>query len=123
MSSVMKTFLWVVVLSLFIVTDLFAADQTINLNVEYKTVNFAGKPRKAIAVNDQIPAPTLHFKEGNHVTINVYNHLNIGTAIHWHGVLVPWQMDGVEHVTQHPIPPGGVFHYQFTLYQSGTYWY
>jgi CopA family copper-resistance protein len=95
----------------------------INLTVAYKTVNFAGKSVKAIAVNDQIPGPILHFKQGDDVTINVYNHLNKGTTIHWHGLLVPWQMDGVEGVSQNPIPPGGVFHYQFTLKQSGTYWY
>ncbi|MCE0722765.1 multicopper oxidase domain-containing protein [Legionella resiliens] len=96
---------------------------TINLVVAYKTVYFAGKTRRAIAVNNQIPAPTLRFKEGERVTINVYNHLDKGTSIHWHGILVPWQMDGVENVSQKAIPPGGVFHYRFTLHQSGTYWY
>lgn len=89
----------------------------------YKTVCFAGKPKKALAVNDQIPAPTLHFKEGDHVTINVYNRLLEETAIHWHGILVPWQMDGVFGVSQKGIPPGCVFRYQFTLHQAGTYWY
>ncbi|HAU0262970.1 TPA: multicopper oxidase domain-containing protein [Legionella pneumophila] len=97
--------------------------RTINLVVAYKTVYFAGKPRRAIAVNGRIPAPTLHFKEGEQVTINVYNHLDKETSIHWHGLLVPWQMDGVEDVSQKAIPPGGVFHYRFTLYQRGTYWY
>jgi len=111
------------ILSLFWVSDTFAANRIVNLVVGYKTVDFTGKSVQAIAVNNQIPAPTLHFKEGDNVTINVYNHLDKGTAIHWHGLLVPWQMDGVEGVTQEAIPPGGVFHYQFTLKQSGTYWY
>nr|MBN5937490.1 multicopper oxidase domain-containing protein [Legionella anisa] len=101
----------------------FTSNHVINLVVGYKTVYFAGKARKAIAVNNQIPAPTLHFKEGDRVTINVANHLDKGTAIHWHGLLVPWQMDGVEGVTQREIPPGSSFRYQFTLEQSGTYWY
>lgn len=101
----------------------YAKNHTVNLTVGYKTVTFAGKPVQAIAVNNQIPAPTLHFKEGDHVSINVYNHLNRGTSIHWHGIIVPWKMDGVDGVTQKPIPPGGVFHYRFTLHQSGTYWY
>src|SRR5579885_350522 len=118
-----KRFLWLICLCFLFSINTFAANRVINLVVGYKTVNFAGKPRKAIAVNNQIPAPTLHFKEGDHVTINVYNRLDKETAIHWHGVLVPWQMDGVLGVTQHGIPPGGVFHYQFTLLQSGTYWY
>lgn len=100
-----------------------AAHKVVNLEVGYKTVRFNNKPAKAIAVNNQIPAPTLHFKEGDQVSINVFNRLDKATAIHWHGVLVPWQMDGVEGVSQTEIPPGGVFHYQFTLKQSGTYWY
>ncbi|KTC93226.1 multicopper oxidase [Legionella cincinnatiensis] len=107
----------------FSIDEVIAANRVINLEVGYKTVYFAQKPKKAIAVNQQIPAPTLHFKEGDHVTINVANHLDQGTAIHWHGILVPWQMDGVEGVSQTEIPPGGTFRYQFTLKQSGTYWY
>jgi FtsP/CotA-like multicopper oxidase with cupredoxin domain len=103
--------------------NVLADDHVINLVVRNKIVNFTGKNRTALAVNNQIPAPTLHFKEGDHVTLNVYNHLNQGTAIHWHGLLIPWQMDGVEGITQSPIMPGGVFHYEFTLHQSGTYWY
>lgn len=104
-------------------SNAFASHQTINLVVSYKTVYFAGKAKKAIAVNNQIPAPTLHFKKGDHITINVYNRLDQETAIHWHGMLVPWQMDGVLGVSQKGIPPGGVFHYQFSLEQAGTYWY
>ncbi len=100
-----------------------AAHHTINLTVHYKMVQYVGKMSRAIAVNDQIPAPTLHFKKGDRVTINVSNHLDKETAIHWHGLLVPWQMDGVLGVTQKGIPPGGVFHYEFTLEQAGTYWY
>ncbi len=111
-----------IILFLFSITAL-ADNETVNLVVAYKTVNFAGKNIQALAINNQIPAPTLHFKEGDHVTINVYNHLNVGTAIHWHGLILPWSMDGVAGLTQAPIPPGGVFHYQFVLKQSGTYWY
>ncbi|MHB1948625.1 MAG: multicopper oxidase domain-containing protein, partial [Gammaproteobacteria bacterium] len=120
-----KSIWWIALffLNLFFVPNGFAANRTVNLTVSYKTVYFAGTARKAIAVNDQIPAPTLHFKEDDHVTINVYNHLDKNTAIHWHGILVPWQMDGVEGISQKGIPSGGVFHYQFTLHQAGTYWY
>lgn len=71
-------------------------ERTVDLVISYKTVNFAGRMRKAIAVNDQIPAPTLHFKEGDRVTINVHNRLDKGTSIHWHGLLVPWQMGSME---------------------------
>lgn len=100
-----------------------AYNQVVDLHINYKTINFTGCPSQAISVNNQIPAPTLHFKEGDCITINVHNHLDTGTSIHWHGILVPWQMDGVEHVNQKAIPPGCVFHYRFKLYQRGTYWY
>jgi CopA family copper-resistance protein len=119
-----KKLLWLIIFfNLIFSVNLFAANREISLTVDYKTVYFAGKAVKALAVNDQIPAPILHFREGDHVTINIYNQLNEETAIHWHGMLVPWQMDGVLGVSQKGIPPGGVFHYQFTLHQAGTYWY
>ena len=70
----------------------FSETKVVNLVVGYKTVNFAGKNIQAIAVNNQIPAPTLHFKEGDQVTINVLNRLDEETALHWHGMLVPWQI-------------------------------
>lgn len=110
-------------LALLFVSSVEAKTQHINLFVAYKGVNFTGTPAQAIAVNNQIPGPTLHLKKGQPVVINVYNRLNKGTSIHWHGLIVPWQMDGVSGVSQKPIPPGGVFHYRFTPLQSGTYWY
>lgn len=115
--------IFIIIVGLFFITNVFAANRVVNLTVEYKTVYFAGKARKAIAVNNQIPAPTLHFKQGDLVTLNVYNKLDEETAIHWHGIILPWQMDGVLGITQRGIQPGGVFHYQFTVHQSGTYWY
>ncbi len=111
------------ILALLFVDQADAKTQIINLTVAYKQVNFTGTPAVAIAVNNQIPGPILHFKEGQAVIINVYNRLSVGTSIHWHGLLVPWQMDGVSGVSQQPIPPGGVFHYRFTPQQSGSYWY
>lgn len=111
------------VFSMLQVAQLFASTQSVDLHIGYKTVTFAGKSVKAMAINNQIPGPALHFKEGDHVKIRVFNHLDEGTAIHWHGLLVPWKMDGVEHVTQEPIPPGGMFQYEYQLKQSGTYWY
>lgn len=104
-------------------TNSFCADRVVNLVVSYKKVDFAGKCVQAIAVNDQIPAPTLHFKQGDNVTINVHNQLDEETAIHWHGIILPWQMDGVAGITQQGIKPGSTFQYKFTVEQSGTYWY
>jgi CopA family copper-resistance protein len=116
-------YIFSIIINFFTISHAFAANRIVNLVVDYKTVNFAGKYIKAITVNNQIPAPTLHFKEGDKVTINVNNRLDKETAIHWHGILVPWQMDGVLGINQKGISPGGIFHYQFILKQSGTYWY
>lgn len=104
-------------------TNAFGADRTINLVVSYKKVDFSGKCIRALAVNNQIPAPTLHFKQGDNVTINVHNQLEEDTAIHWHGIILPWQMDGVAGINQQGIKPGSTFQYKFTVEQSGTYWY
>lgn len=106
-----------------IVPSLYAQTKTVDLTVAYKEVNFADKKVTAIAVNGQIPGPTLHFQEGDDVVIRVHNQLKVGTAVHWHGLLVPWRMDGVENVSQKPIPPQGEFTYHFKIKQSGTYWY
>lgn len=119
----LKKFHIISVITLILLPKAYATDHTVNLVIDYKNVDFAGECRKALAINNQIPAPTLHFKEDDQVTINVHNQLNEGTSIHWHGLLVPWNMDGVEGVSQEPIPPGGVFSYKFKLKQSGTYWY
>ncbi|MBX9585949.1 MAG: multicopper oxidase domain-containing protein [Gammaproteobacteria bacterium] len=103
--------------------NIYAADRIIDLVIGYKKVSFAGKEQTAISVNNEIPAPILKFKQGDHVQINVHNLLDSETSIHWHGIILPWQMDGVLGISQQGIPPGGVFHYQFTLNQAGTYWY
>lgn len=115
--------LFTLLINCFIPIIALAENRTIDLKVDYKTINFSGKKTVALAVNDQIPGPTLHLKQGEHVTINVHNHLDKGTTIHWHGVLVPWQMDGVLGVSQTAIEPGCSYHYEFTVEQSGTYWY
>lgn len=95
--------------ALLFVNPAEAKTQIINLTVAYKQVNFTGTPVQTISVNNQVPGPILHLKEGQPVLINVYNRLNVGTTLHWHGLLVPWQMDGVSGVSQQPIPAGGFF--------------
>ncbi len=77
----------------------------------------------AYAFNGQVPGPTLRFREGDHVRINVTNRLPESTTVHWHGLILPNAMDGPAHVTQEPIENGGVYHYEFTAVQSGTYFY
>jgi FtsP/CotA-like multicopper oxidase with cupredoxin domain len=77
----------------------------------------------AYAFNGQVPGPTLRFKTGDRVRINVTNHLPETTTVHWHGLILPNVMDGPAHVTQAPIKNGDVYHYEFTAVQSGTYFY
>ena len=77
----------------------------------------------AYAFNGQVPGPTLRFKEGDRVRINVTNRLPESTTVHWHGLILPNVMDGPARVTQDPIENGGVYHYEFTVAQSGTYFY
>lgn len=86
-------------------------------------VNFSGKSRHAIAINGQIPAPTLTFTEGDTAEIYVHNNLNVGTTIHWHGIFLPNQFDGVPYLTQMPIPAHKTHLYKFPIRQNGTYWY
>jgi len=74
-------------------------------------------------VNGQLPAPLLRWREGDDITLRVTNHMKVDTSIHWHGILLPFQMDGVPGVTFPGIKPGETFTYQFPLLQSGTYWY
>ena len=93
------------------------------LDIGYQAVNFTGKERLATTVNGSLPAPTLHWKQGERVTIKVTNHLAETSSIHWHGMLLPTEMDGVPGLSYDGIKPGETFEYQFDVQQSGTYWY
>ncbi|WP_088280226.1 multicopper oxidase family protein [Ideonella sp. A 288] len=73
--------------------------------------------------NGSVPGPVLRFAQGDKVDLHVVNHLPQVTTVHWHGLRVPNDMDGVPHVTQHPIEIGGSFDYRFALPDAGTYWY
>jgi FtsP/CotA-like multicopper oxidase with cupredoxin domain len=82
-----------------------------------------GKTEKARAYNKALPGPIIRATEGDTVRINVKNNLTESTTVHWHGMLVPNNMDGVGYLTQDPIKPGGSFTYEFPLRNSGTYMY
>jgi CopA family copper-resistance protein len=94
-----------------------------NLTIAETPVDFTGAPRMATTVNGSIPAPTLRWREGDTVTLHVTNHLAEETSIHWHGILLPYQMDGVPGISFKGIGPGETFTYHFKVRQSGTYWY
>jgi len=94
-----------------------------DLTIAATPVNFTGTPRMATTINGSIPGPTLRWREGSTVTIRVTNQLPETTSLHWHGLLLPFEMDGVPGISFPGIAPGETFTYRFPVKQSGTYWY
>jgi len=94
-----------------------------NLEIGETPVDFTGRARMATTVNGALPAPTLRWREGDTVTLRVRNRLKEPTSIHWHGIILPFQMDGVPGISFPGIAPGETFTYRFKVRQSGTYWY
>ena len=82
-----------------------------------------GRATSAITVNATVPAPLLRWREGDDITLRVTNRLREDTSIHWHGILLPYQMDGVPGLSFPGIRPGETFSYRFPVLQAGTYWY
>ena len=94
-----------------------------DLSIGETAVNITGNPRTAMTINGGLPGPLLRWREGDTVTLRVKNALKVDTSIHWHGILLPANMDGVPGLSFHGIEPGGVYVYQFKVRQNGTYWY
>lgn len=94
-----------------------------DLNVGRTPVTIDGRRSRAITINGHLPAPVLRWREGDDITLNVTNGLTEDSSIHWHGILLPFQMDGVPGVAFPGIAPGETFQYRFPVKQSGTYWY
>jgi CopA family copper-resistance protein len=94
-----------------------------DLTIAETVVNFTGTSRIATTINGTVPGPTLHWKEGDTVTLRVKNLLKEETSIHWHGIILPYQMDGAPQISFNGIAPGETFTYRFKVQQSGTYWY
>jgi CopA family copper-resistance protein len=86
-------------------------------------INITGADRTAFAINGSVPAPLLRWREGDIVTLRVSNSLREDASIHWHGILLPANMDGVPGLSFHGIRPGETYTYRFNVRQGGTYWY
>jgi CopA family copper-resistance protein len=99
------------------------AGQEFDLTIGETAVNLTGRAAVATVVNGVLPAPILRWREGDRVTLRVRNKLTVDTSIHWHGILLPADMDGVPGLSFHGIAPGESFTYAFDVRQSGTYWY
>jgi CopA family copper-resistance protein len=94
-----------------------------DLRIGETPVNITGSPRVAFTVNDSLPAPTLRCREGDTVTLRVSNSLDEDASIHWHGIILPANMDGVPGLSFHGIHPNSEYPYRFNVRQNGTYWY
>ncbi len=104
---------------------LAGVDNVYDLTIGKRAIDIGGRMGDVTAVNGSLPAPLLRFRQGETVTLRVANELDEDTSIHWHGILLDSEMDGVPDVSASfpGIPPGETFVYQYTLKQSGTYWY
>ena len=94
-----------------------------NLEIGALPVNLTGQAGIATTVNGRLPAPLLRWREGDVITLRVSNRLSTPTSIHWHGMIVPADMDGVPGLSFDGIGPGETYVYRFKVNQSGTYWY
>ena len=97
--------------------------ENIALTVGHTPFKVDGRAGHAITVNGTVPAPLVRLKEGQQVRLSVTNNLDEDTSIHWHGLLLPFEMDGVPGVSFPGIKPGETFNYEFKVRQAGTYWY
>lgn len=118
----MKPILSTLLLTLAVACPAWAGNY--QLDIAREEVNITGTPVEKITVNGGIPGPTLRFSEGENVVVRVTNHMQEETSVHWHGLLLPGEMDGVPGFNGFPgIKPGSSFTYRFTVRQAGTYWY
>ncbi|MBX2923626.1 MAG: multicopper oxidase domain-containing protein [Chitinophagaceae bacterium] len=119
----MKTAL--ILISILLITNEMYAQKKVryDLYVKDTMVHYTGKHVHAIAINGSIPAPELHFTEGDTAEVYVHNLMPMETSVHWHGLILPNRYDGVPYLTTAPILPGQTKLFTFPLVQSGTYWY
>lgn len=96
---------------------------TFELFIEQQQVTLGGEQRRALTINGGVPGPLLRWREGDTVTLRVHNRLDEPTSLHWHGIVLPANMDGVPGLSFHGIAPGGMYEYRFKVRQHGTYWY
>jgi CopA family copper-resistance protein len=97
--------------------------EDIRLTIGHSSLKVDGRAGHSVAINGTVPGPLIRLREGQTVRLHVTNTLQEDTSIHWHGLLVPFQMDGVPGVSFPGIRPGETFVYEFPVIQSGTYWY
>ena len=97
--------------------------EDIALTIGRSAFTVGGRSGHAVTVNGSLPAPLIRLREGQTVRLSVTNTLSEDSSIHWHGILLPFQMDGVPGLSFPGIKPGQTFRYEFPVKQAGTYWY
>ena len=100
-----------------------AAEVEYSVSVDRVVADLDGVRKTGIGYNGKTPGETLRFKEGDTAVIQVTNNLDEPTSIHWHGLILPYNQDGVPGISFPGIQPGETFTYKFPVVQSGTYWY
>ena len=98
-------------------------DVTMDIHIRRETIDIAGGRASAVTMNHSLPGPLVELWEGRNALLRVHNHLDESTSIHWHGILLPFTMDGVPGVAFPGIDPGDTFEAHFPVRQYGTYWY
>ncbi len=96
---------------------------TFDLRIGESPIDITGRTRTALTINGTMPGPLVRLREGDDVTLRVTNALDEDTSIHWHGLILPANMDGVPGLSFSGIHPGTTYDYRFTVRQHGTYWY
>jgi FtsP/CotA-like multicopper oxidase with cupredoxin domain len=104
-------------------TNAWAKVVEYSFNVDYKTVNFTGNNIQAMAVGGSIPAPTIEATVGDTLRVTFHNKMAVETSVHWHGILLPNDQDGVPYLTTPPIKAGTSFTFEYPVIHHGTYWY
>ncbi len=100
-----------------------ARDTVLDLNVRRQRIDIAGGRGNAVTLNDTVPGPLIELWEGHEAVLRVHNHLSEPSSVHWHGILLPFEMDGVPGVAFPGIAPSTTFEARFLVRQYGTYWY
>ena len=112
-------------LLLLLFTPVFSFAETVSYEFEINTkqLNITGTVVEALAINDQVPAPTIRAAIGDVLRATFHNNLDVSTSIHWHGILLPGEQDGVPYVNTLPIAPGASHTFEFPILHDGTFWY
>ena len=123
MKSVLRAFYFLLLLAALETSSAWAKVVEYNFDVDYKMVNYTGQPVQAMAVGGTIPAPTIEATVGDTLRVTFNNKMNVETSVHWHGILLPNDQDGVPYLTTPPIKAGTSFTYEYPVIHHGTYWY